>query len=98
VLRSRPLALVAPGINPVLDLLVRNAIATIERRHGSLDAGDLPFVHVEILIERFGGEKRARAPVLLASFSKRFLTCGSTRTVKVVDGMVSILCIWMCTW
>src|SRR5580704_19682636 len=36
-------------------------------------------------------------PVLLASFSRRFLICRSTRTVKVVDGMVSILGVRMCT-
>src|ERR1700692_2622910 len=36
-------------------------------------------------------------PVLLASFSKRFLTSRSTRTVKVVGGIVSILGIRLCT-
>ena len=44
-----PFALTAPGLDPVLDLFMRNALAAVERGHGSLDAGDLPLVHLEII-------------------------------------------------
>jgi hypothetical protein len=36
---------------------MRNALAAIERRDRLLDAGNLPFVDIEILIKRLGGEK-----------------------------------------
>jgi hypothetical protein len=34
---------------------VWNALAAIKRDKSPLDTGDLPFVHVEIRVERLGG-------------------------------------------
>ena len=57
--------LVVPGIDPVLDLLVRGAFAAVKRGYGPLDAGNLSFIRVEILVERLGGEEGAGAPSTL---------------------------------
>jgi hypothetical protein len=51
-----------PRADPLLDALVRNAFAAVERGEGSRDAGDLPLVRVEIRGDCLGGEERTRAP------------------------------------
>ena len=95
MLKSLQLALAAQGINPVLDLLVRHAIAIIERRHSPLNAGDLPFVHVEIRVERLGGEKRAAPPGALGELLQRLCLGRSCRVgvrQRLVAGMSEATC------
>ena len=64
--------------------------AAIERSHG-WNAGDLPLVQVQVLIYRLSGEERRLCPVLLASFSSRFLMAGSANA-EVVEDMSFIGC------
>ena len=71
--RRRPFALAAPGTDPVLDLFVRGALAAVERGNSLLDAGDLPFVYVEVRVERLGGEKRPRPPGALGQLLQALL-------------------------
>src|SRR5208282_4985835 len=59
--RCSALVLAAPRRDPFLDLLVGNPLAAVERRDRLLDAGDLPLVDIEILVDRLGREKRAAA-------------------------------------
>jgi hypothetical protein len=47
---SRSLLLAVPGADPVFDPLMWNSPAAIERRHGFLNAGDLPLVQVEVTV------------------------------------------------
>ena len=51
--------LLVPGMDPLLNLLVRDAFAALKRDYGPLDAGNLPFIRVEIVVERLGGEVRS---------------------------------------
>ena len=57
--------LLVPGMDPLLNLLVRDAFAALKRDYGPLDAGNLPFIRVEIVVERLGGEEGAGAPSTL---------------------------------
>jgi hypothetical protein len=50
-----------PRCDPLLDALVRDAFASIERGERCRDPRDLRFVVVEIRRDRFGREERARA-------------------------------------
>jgi hypothetical protein len=49
--------LLVPKIDPLLNLLVRDAFAALKRDYGPPDAGNLPFV--EIVVERLSGEVRS---------------------------------------
>src|SRR5258708_28703124 len=66
---NRLLSIAAPGCDPILDLLVRNSFAAIERGDRLLDAGNLPLIDVEVLLDRLAREERtAAARVLGQSF------------------------------
>jgi hypothetical protein len=51
----------SPRINPLLDALVRHALAALKGGDRADDAGDLPFIDVEILLDGFGCEEGAAA-------------------------------------
>ena len=57
-----------PLSNPFLDALVRHAFAALKGSDGADDAGDLPFVDVEILLDGFRREEGAAATGALGEF------------------------------
>jgi hypothetical protein len=56
--------LLVPGIDPLLNLLVRDAFAAL-KGDGPSDAGNPPFIRIEIVVERLGGEEGVGAPSTL---------------------------------
>ena len=65
--------LAVPGIDPIPDFLVRNAAAAVKRDYGPFDAGNLPFIRVEVLVERLGGEEGPGAPSTLRELFQSFV-------------------------
>ena len=92
--RSRSLLFATLGADPLFDPLMWNPLAAIERSHGSLNAGHLPLVQLQVLVYRLSSEERfGSTRYCLASFSSRFLMTGSMRTLTVVEDMFNTLCV-----
>src|SRR5438552_3363065 len=72
----RPLAAAAPGCDPILDPLVGDRFAAIEGRDRPLDAGNLPLVDVEVLVDRLGREEGTAAARALGQFLQPLLGGG----------------------
>ena len=70
-----------------LDLLVRDALAAIQRRIARLMPAICHSLTSTYSAMASAARKERLRPVLLASFSSRFLTAASTRTVNVADDM-----------
>src|SRR6476619_6675217 len=67
-LGARAFALAAPGIDPCFDLLVGYAFPAINGTHGFPDTRHLPFVHIEVFVERLCSKKRSTASGTLCKF------------------------------
>jgi hypothetical protein len=48
-------------------------LSTIERSHSSLNAGDLPLVHIQVFVYRLSGEERSAPPNALGQFLEPLL-------------------------
>jgi hypothetical protein len=63
----------SPGSDPILNLVMRNPFAAIERGDGAPDAGHLPFIEFEIFADGLGSEKGATATRTLGQSLQPFL-------------------------
>lgn len=71
-----------PGRDPMFDLFMRNALASIERGNGTLYAGNLPFVDLEICVDRLGGEKRPAPASAVGEFLQTLSDSGIDANCK----------------